>query len=275
MQKFHDIKGRIALFAGTSEGRETAEIYARSPVAENFLDVYVTTDYGAAALPKDARIRMHVGCLLREAMLQSFRREPPVLVIDATHPYASHITETLTAVCTQLSLPYLRIRREMSLALPEGAGESIRLFSDFTALVDFLRGTEGGILITSGAKELPVFAALPDFSERCYLRALPTATVLQTAGELGLSGSHLFLMQGPFSREMNLALLQHCGARFMVSKFSGPRGGFEEKREAAEAAGVTLLLVGRPEESPLPPLGETCSVENLRMCNEILSKDDI
>lgn len=270
MRKFHDIKGRIALFAGTSEGRETAEIYARSPAAENFMDVYVTTDYGAAALPKDERIRIHVGCFLREAMLQSFRREPPVLVVDATHPYASHITETLTAVCAQLSLPYLRIQREMSSVLPEDAGESIRLFSDFAALVDFLRDTEGSILITSGAKELSAFAALPDFSKRCFLRALPTATVLQTAGELGLPGSHLFLMQGPFSREMNLALLQHCNARFLVSKFSGPRGGFGEKREAAEAAGVTLLLVGRPEESPLPPLGEICSVENLRMCNGIL-----
>lgn len=263
MQKFHEIRGRIALFAGTSEGRETAEIYARSPVAENDMDIYVTTDYGAVALPRDERIRVHVGCFLREEMLESFRQTPPALVIDGTHPYASHITKTLTEVCTLLSLPYLRIRREMSSALPEGAGESVRLFPGFTALVAYLQNTEGNILITSGAKELPAFTALSDFSARCFLRALPTAAVLQTAEKLSLPGSHLFLMQGPFSRDMNLALLQHCGARFLVSKLSGPRGGFEEKRQAAEAAGVTLLLVGRPEESALPPLGEAVTVEKL------------
>ncbi len=267
MQKFHEIRGRIALFAGTSEGREAAEIYARSPQTENYMDIYVTTDYGTAALPKDVRIRIHVGCFLREEMLRSFRLVPPALVIDATHPYASHITETLTAVCTQLSLPYLRIRREMSSVLPEEDGEGMRLFPDFAALVSFLQDSAGNVLITSGAKELAAFAALPDFAERCYLRALPTAAVLETAQRLGLPGSHLFLMQGPFSREMNLALLRHCRTRFLVSKLSGPRGGFEEKREAAEAAGVTLLLVGCPAERPLPPLGEVVTVENLWLHN--------
>ncbi len=264
MRKFHEIRGRIALFAGTSEGREAAELYARSPQAENHMDIYVTTDYGAAMLPRDERIRIHVGCFLREDMLRSFRLEPPALVIDGTHPYASHITETLTEVCTQLSLPYLRIRREMSSALPEETGEMIRLFPDFAALVQYLQEMEGNVLITSGAKELAAFTALPDFSERCYLRALPTTAVLQTAEKLGLSGSHLFLMQGPFSREMNLAMLRHCGARFLVSKLSGRRGGFAEKREAAEAAGAVLLLVGCPEEPLLPPLGETLTVEELR-----------
>lgn len=263
MRKFREIRGRIVLFAGTSEGREAAEMYARSPGVENHMDIYVTTDYGASALPRDERIRIHVGCLLREEMLKSFRQEPPTLVIDGTHPYASHITETLTTVCTLLSLPYLRIRREMSSALPEGSGETMRLFPDFTALTAYLQGTAGNILITSGAKELPAFAALPCFAERCFLRALPTAAVLETAKRLDLPGSHLFLMQGPFSKEMNLALLHHCCARFLVSKLSGPRGGFEEKREAAEAAGVTLLLVGCPKENPLPPLGEAVSVEEM------------
>ncbi len=264
MQKFHEIKGRIALFAGTSEGREAAEIYARSPRTENYMDVYVTTDYGAAALPKDERMHVHVGFFLRDDMLQSFRQDPPALVVDGTHPYARHITGTLTEICTVLSIPYLRLQREMSSLPTEENSESMRYFPDFAALVDFLKGTEGNILITSGAKALPEFAALPDFSARCFLRALPTAAVLQIAEQLGLPGSHLFLMQGPFSKEMNLALLRHCQARFLISKLSGQRGGFEEKRAAAEEAGVQLLLVGRPEEPPLPPLGKTMTVEALR-----------
>ncbi len=272
MQKFHEIKGRIALFAGTSEGREVAEMYAKSLYAENNMDVYVTTDYGAASLPENERIRVHVGCFLREDMLQSFRQNPPALVIDATHPYATHITETLTGVCALLSLPYLRLQREMSSAPAAGSGEMMRLFPDFTTLVAFLQSTEGNVLITSGAKDLPKFADLSDFSMRCFLRALPTAAVLQTAEKLGLPGSHLFLMQGPFSKEMNLALLRHCQARFLVSKLSGSRGGFTEKWEAAETAGVPLLLVGRPEACPLPPMGEAMTVEELRKICESARK---
>ncbi len=263
MRRFQSIKGRIALFAGTSEGRELAEIYVQSPPGDNEMDVYVTTQYGADCLPQDPRMHIHVGCFLRESMLSSFTKNKPALVIDSTHPYAFHITETLTEVCGKLGLSYLRVQRPLlSGKMSSLPTEGLRLFLDFTALVKFLQEHEGNVLITSGAGSLAQFASLPDFAARCWLRALPTAAVLAQAEKLGLPGRHLFLMQGPFSAEMNLAMLRHCDATYLVTKLSGQRGGFPEKQAAAAEAGVTLLAVGRPESCPLPPKGAWVQVED-------------
>ena len=53
-------------------------------------------------------------------------------------------------------------------------------------------------------------------------------------------------MQGPFSQELNVAMLRQSGAKILVSKDTGRAGGFAEKAEAAKQAGATLLVIRRP-----------------------------
>ena len=66
--------------------------------------------------------------------------------------------------------------------------------------------------------------------------------------EAGFTGPHLICMQGPFSKELNLAMLRSIGAAWMVTKEAGRAGGFEEKMTAAKEAGVKVVLIGRPQE---------------------------
>ena len=80
--------------------------------------------------------------------------------------------------------------------------------------VRFLSGTEGNILLTTGSKELSKFAALPDFAARCWARVLPLPASLEACSAAGLSPSHIFALQGPFSREMDEAMLHRTGARW-------------------------------------------------------------
>ena len=58
-------------------------------------------------------------------------------------------------------------------------------------------------------------------------------------------------MQGPFSEEMNRALLQQTKASWLVTKDTGITGGFPEKVRAARSLGVRLVIIRRPEESGL------------------------
>ena len=51
-------------------------------------------------------------------------------------------------------------------------------------------------------------------------------------------------MQGPFSKELNLAMLRAVDARYFVTKESGKSGGFLEKVQAAEEAKAVLVVVG-------------------------------
>ena len=53
-------------------------------------------------------------------------------------------------------------------------------------------------------------------------------------------------MQGPFSVELNYALLRTVQAGWLVTKEAGKRGGFAEKMEAARQCGVSVVVIRRP-----------------------------
>jgi precorrin-6x reductase len=55
-------------------------------------------------------------------------------------------------------------------------------------------------------------------------------------------------MQGPFSRELNRAMFTAAGAAILVTKNSGPQGGFAEKLDAAGDLGMRVALLTRPVE---------------------------
>ena len=65
---------------------------------------------------------------------------------------------------------------------------------------------------------------------------------------MGFYGIHLIAMQGPFSEELNVAMMRSVHAKWMVTKESGKAGGFGEKVSAAKKAGVGLVVIGRPAE---------------------------
>ena len=71
---------------------------------------------------------------------------------------------------------------------------------------------------------------------------------MRSCQEAGLAPDHVIAMQGPFSREMNTAMLRAVGAKYLVTKDAGGPGGFEEKAAAARDAGAVLVVVGRPPQ---------------------------
>ena len=83
---------KICVFAGTTEGREVVEFLASQPVA---VTACVATEYGETLLPHAEKINVSAKRLTSEEMEDLFRRESFDLVLDATHPYASVVTEIL------------------------------------------------------------------------------------------------------------------------------------------------------------------------------------
>lgn len=267
----------VFLFGGTTEGRKIAEAIAevnREWVAHGdaaacdvseasslpiSAEVYVATAYGASLLPAGPGISVHVGRLDAAEMTALFGEAPaPLLVIDATHPYAAVVSENILSACAAAGVRCLRVERENAgveetTASPEGAAlhwvDSIEEAAAWLAVQSTHRPN---ILITTGSKELAPYTQIPDFAERCYVRALPTVEALEKCQALGFRREHLILMQGPFSEEMNVAQLRYADAGYLVTKASGETGGFPEKCEAALALGVEVVCIGRPKEVSIP-----------------------
>ena len=67
----------------------------------------------------------------------------------------------------------------------------------------------------------------------------------------GIPRGHVIALQGPFSTELNAAMLRQYDIKYMVSKDGGAPGGFPEKAEAAKETGAGLVVLRRPEEDGL------------------------
>ena len=77
---------------------------------------------------------------------------------------------------------------------------------------------------------------------------LSCCLALAACESAGIPHRNIIAMQGPFTREVNEAILRMFSIRYLVTKESGEAGGFPEKAEAAEHTGVTLLVIRRPPE---------------------------
>lgn len=237
---------RILIFAGTTEGRELAEFLQNYDVQ---VLVSTATEYGKACINERENIEVMSGRLNQEEMEDLIRDKRIDLVLDATHPFAVLVTEHIRAACRKEKVRYIRCRREAEDIREMLEKKKVVQVDSVAEAADYLKRTEGNILIATGSKELRVYTEIPDYRERCYVRVLSTKAAVEESISLGFEGKHLIAMQGPFSKEMNQATLQQVGAKYFVTKESGKAGGFAEKAEAAEKAEVTLVVVGRPKEN--------------------------
>ena len=216
---------KAIVFAGTTEGYALCEF-----LAENRVSVYAcaATEYGGSLLQENEFLHVSAGRLKTEDM-------------DATHPYAAEVTKNIRTACESAGVLYQRILR------PEGEKNSEAIYVESTEeAAAFLSGTEGNIFLTTGSKELAKFTGIPDYKERLFARVLSIPSVICSCAELGIEGKHLIGMQGPFSAEINEAMLRQFQCSYLVTKDTGLAGGFPEKMEACQRCGVTPVIIGRP-----------------------------
>lgn len=239
---------RVLIFGGTTEGRLLAEFCAE----RNILScISVVSQYGSSLISPSPHL-----CVVQRRMdekeIAAFIRENKIeLVIDATHPYALEVTENIRKACDREKVKRLRCLREEEEAIAERKDieNQKAVYADsIREAVRYLEGTEGNILVTTGSKELKAFTELSGYKSRVFARVLPSEEAISHCRSLGIDGKHLICMQGPFSRELNAAMLAYADARWLVTKETGKNGGFEEKVSAAEKAGASVIVIRRKAE---------------------------
>lgn len=229
---------KIILFAGTEEGRRLFEyLYSHGIPVE----ISVATEYGKSLIQEGTE-QVKVHRLTSSEMQSLFLKQGYTLVVDATHPYAVEVSQNIKEACQKSNLPYLRIVRK------DFAYDNTIDCNSLKEAVLFLSSTTGNILSTVGSKELAELTKIPDFFSRVYVRMLPIPQAIEQALSLGFAAKNLICMQGPFSEEMNAAMLKQLHCRYLLTKNSGDIGGFDCKLAAAQKSGVTTVVIKRPTE---------------------------
>ncbi|WP_444659342.1 precorrin-6A reductase [Caproiciproducens sp. R2] len=250
---------QILIFSGTTEGRRLAELLCANGLE---CTVCVATEYGELVMEKRPGLTVRQGRMTPEEMKRFLRSGDFLAVVDATHPFATAVSENIGNSTAESGIPCLRLQRDTDI-LPPGRKDGFR-YPTHEACAEALKEMPGNILLTTGSKDLSLYSGRKELLPRLYARVLPGLESLSLCYENGIEGKHILAMQGPFSVEMNEAMIRQYDIRTLVTKESGKNGGFPEKIQAARNTGTKVLVIGNPERAEGDSFEEVCEkLENL------------
>lgn len=230
----------ILIFAGTTEGRKLAEYLLN---AGKNVHICVATEYGEEVLLKHERLTIHQGRLDVTAMESLMGENDWEMIIDATHPYAVEVSKNIKTACEHTKQEYIRLLRAEEQMQNDF---HVTYVDTLEEAAEFLNHTQGNLLLTTGSKELSKYIELVDDISRIYARILSDGVMVEKCKEMGLLGKQIICMQGPFSTDLNAAMIKQLDVKYLVTKDTGITGGFPEKIEGARIAGAKVVVIRRP-----------------------------
>ena len=214
----------ILVFGGTTEGRKAVEV-----LEEGGNTYYYSTKTGEQDITLHHGQRID-GALDAEAM-QTFCREHGIrLIVDAAHPFASQLHQTIAQVSESLSIPTIRYER----IYPERDPE-ITWIDDYSQIPRDIHS----LLATTGVQSIAKLKPLEAEGIRIYYRILQRESSIALALKQGASQEQLCYFEDPQDIPVE--------AEAILLKESGLSGGFSEKVEAAKARGMRIIALKRPQ----------------------------
>lgn len=228
----------IWVIGGTKDSRDFLEKIVKSPT-----DIIVTTatEYGGKLLEN---LPVKTLCKkLTYSMMVDFVKENSIdKIVDLSHPYAMEVSQNAIDISKELQIEYFRFEREEISFLPQKYIE----FDNIESLVEYLEGVEGNILVTLGSNNIPHFSELKNL-KNFYFRILPKWDMVKKCEDVGVLPKNIIAMQGPFSKNMNKAMIEQYDIKYLVTKQAGDTGGEREKIEAADEMGIDVVFLTRPK----------------------------
>ena len=214
----------ILVFGGTTEGRKAVEV-----LEEGGSTYFYSTKTGEQDITLHHGQRID-GALDAEAM-QTFCREHNIrLIVDAAHPFASQLHQTIAQVSESLNIPTIRYER----IYPKRDSE-ITWINDYSQIPNDIHS----LLATTGVQSISKLKPLEAAGIKVFYRILNRESSIALAQKQGASPEQLCYYEDPkdVSVEADAILL----------KESGLSGGFQEKVDAAKARGMRIIALKRPQ----------------------------
>ena len=214
----------ILVFGGTTEGRKAVEV-----LEEGGSPYFYSTKTGEQDLTLHHGQRID-GALDAEAM-QNFCRENDIrLMVDAAHPFAVQLHQTIADVSLSLKIPAIRYER----IFPK-RDTSLEWLDSYDQVPHDIKT----LLATTGVQSISKLKPLEAAGVKVYYRILNRESSIALAQQQGATMEQLCYFGDP--KEVPVE------AEAILLKESGLSGGFQEKVDAAKAKGMRVLVLKRPE----------------------------
>ncbi|WP_448625693.1 cobalt-precorrin-6A reductase [Geodermatophilus sp. URMC 64] len=225
------VTGKVLLLGGTGEARRLAE--ALTAEGGDVLSSLAGRTADPLLPPGEVRIGGFGGA---EGLADWLRGHPVRALVDATHPFATAITQHAARAAADTRTPYVRLQRP---GWREQPGDDWRWVDSLEAAAEAVAGF-AHVFLTTGRTGLGAFAGL---DQEVLVRSVdpPEPPVPER--------TTVVLERGPFTVEEELALMREHAVDVVVTKDSGGHLT-EAKLTAARELGIPVVVVRRP---PLPP----------------------
>ena len=213
----------ILVFGGTTEGRRAVEVLeeAGSPY-------FYSTKTGEQEVTLHNGQRID-GAMDYETMLAFCQQHTIRLIVDAAHPFASRLHETITKVAESMHIYVVRYERIYPPRDP-----AIEWIDDYSQIPTNIHS----LFATTGVQHIHHLKHLEAQGVKVIYRILNRESSIRLAHEQGATNDQLCFYP------------QMAEAEAMLMKESGESGGFSEKVEAAKKMGMRIIAIRRPE----PPM---------------------
>ena len=214
----------ILVFGGTTEGRKAVEV-----LEEGGSPYFYSTKTGEQDLTLHHGQRID-GALDAEAMLTFCREHDIRLMVDAAHPFATLLHQTIAEVSDALKIPAIRYER----IFPE-RDASLEWLDSYDQVPHDIKT----LLSTTGVQSITKLKPLEAAGVKVYYRILNRESSIALAQKQGATMEQLCYFEDPKDVPVE--------ADAILLKESGLSGGFQEKVDAAKAKGMRILVLKRPE----------------------------
>ena len=236
---------RILLLGGTQDSTNIIEH------VKNNYDAYIltttTTEYGAKLAKESGSDEVIARPLPKDELTGIIKKENIDLLIDATHPFAAHITQTSVSIANELKMPFIRFERPIT-NLENIDTSHIHYVNSFDEAGKLIENEfiEGNVLHFAGANTMEEILKHVSV-DRFYPRILKVESSIEKCEMLGVDPSHIIPMNGAASLDENLELIERYDASVMITKESGEIGGVVERIQAANEKDIAVIMIQRPE----------------------------
>ncbi len=235
---------KIFLLGGTKDSTNIIEFIKKN--YEAYILTTTTTEYGAKLAREGGSDDTIARPLLKDEIIEILLEGEFDILIDATHPFAEHITQTSATIAKELKIPYIRFERPTT-NLKNIDTSRIRYVNSFVEAGKLIANefSEGNVLHFAGANTMEDVLKYVS-CERFYPRILKVPSSLEKCDELNVDPNHIIPMTGAASAEENIELIEKYDASVMITKESGEIGGVIDKIDAANKKDIAVIMIQRP-----------------------------
>ncbi len=215
----------ILVFGGTTEGRKAVEV-----LEEGGAPYFYSTKTGEQDITLQHGVRID-GALDEAAMMHFCTEHGIRMIVDAAHPFAALLHQTIAKTASALSLPVVRFERIYPPCDP-----AITWIDDYTQIPRDIHS----LLATTGVQSISKLKPLEADGISIFYRILNRPSSIALALKQGATQAQLCYYDDPNDIPVQ--------ADAILLKESGLSGGFAEKVEAAKACGMRVIAIKRPEQ---------------------------